>query len=95
LQKTVTDITEWTARDGKVYQSALFDCYDNMCLGLPLRDTMHAELCIDTYKQASKNYNLQGVIAHSDRGSQYTSEIFRNAIAKLGVIQSMNSAAGP
>jgi transposase InsO family protein len=37
-EKVVTDITEWTACDGKVYQSCIFDCYDNMCLAVSLRD---------------------------------------------------------
>ena len=38
--------------------------------------------------------DLRGCIIHSDRGSQYTSEIYRNAISKYGIIQSMNSAGG-
>lgn len=93
-QKTVTDITEWTARDGKLYQSSIFDCYDNMCLGISLADNMRAELCVETYRQAAGRYDLQGAISHSDRGSQYTSEAFRRTLAKLGMIQSMNGAAG-
>ena len=93
-QKLVTDITEWTACDGKVYLSAIFDCYDNMCLGVSLADNMRAELCVETCQQAAGRYDLSGAIIHSDRGSQYTSEIFRQTLASLGFIQSMNSAAG-
>jgi transposase InsO family protein len=93
-QKTVTDITEWTACDGKVYQSGVFDCFDNACLGLSLADNMRAELCIETYLQAAGRYDLRGAVSHSDRGSQYTSEEFRRALADLGIVQSMNSAAG-
>jgi transposase InsO family protein len=93
-QKTVTDITEWTACDGKVYQSSVFDCYDNTCLGLSLADNMRAELCVETLIQAAGLYDLKGAISHSDRGSQYTSEEFRQTLAKLGMIQSMNGAAG-
>lgn len=83
-EKVVTDITEWTACDGKVYLSGLFDCYDNM----------RTELCIQTYSQATENYDLRGAISHSDRGSQYTSEAFRQTLTSMGIIQSMNSAAG-
>jgi transposase InsO family protein len=93
-QKTVTDITEWTACDGKVYQSGVFDCFDNTCLGLSLSDNMRKELCIETFLQAAGRYNLRGAVSHSDRGSQYTSEEFRLTLGKLGVIQSMNGAAG-
>lgn len=93
-QKTVTDITEWTACDGKVYQSGIFDCYDNMCLGISLADNMRTELCIETFRQAAGKHNLQGATSHSDRGSQYTSDAFRRTLATLGITQSMNSAAG-
>ena len=37
---------------------------------------------------------LRGAILHSDRGTQYTSELYRNAINKYGILQSMNSAGG-
>ena len=93
-KKTVTDITEWTACDGKIYQSSVFDCYDNMCLGIALADNMRTELCVETYRQAAGRYNLQGAITHSDRGSQYTSDEFRRTLAELGIVQSMNAAAG-
>lgn len=93
-QKTVTDITEWTACDGKVYQSAVFDCFDNTCLGLSLGDNMRAELCVETLIQAAGRYDLRGAVSHSDRGSQYTSEEFRRTLVELDMIQSMNSAAG-
>jgi len=33
-KKLVTDITEYQAKDGKVYTSGIFDCYDNACLGI-------------------------------------------------------------
>lgn len=92
--KTVTDITEWTACDGKVYQSGVFDCFDNTCLGLSLSDNMRTELCTETFIQAANHYDLRGAICHSDRGSQYTSDEFRLVIQKLGIIQSMNGAAG-
>jgi transposase InsO family protein len=37
---------------------------------------------------------MRGTISHSDRGSQYTSYEFRKTIEEIGIIQSMNSAAG-
>lgn len=38
--------------------------------------------------------DLKGAIIHSDRGSQYTSQIYRDSIVKYNVIQSMNSDGG-
>ena len=40
------------------------------------------------------NPAMRGAILHSDRGSQYTSALFRENLDKFGIIQSMNSAAG-
>ena len=37
---------------------------------------------------------LRGAVIHSDRGTQYTSETYRRAVAKYGIVQSMNSAGG-
>jgi transposase InsO family protein len=93
-QKTVTDITEWTAYDGKVYQSGVFDCFDSTCLRLFLSDNMRVELCVETFIQAAGRYDLRGAVSHSDRGSQYTSDEFRQTLKKLEITQSMNSAAG-
>lgn len=45
LKKCVTDITEIKARDGKLYVSAIFDCFDSAVLGLAMDTNMKAELC--------------------------------------------------
>jgi len=57
-------------------------------------DNMRAELVIATFEQASTMYDLRGAISHSDRGSQYTSQDFRDRLDEFGITQSMNSAAG-
>ena len=93
-KKAVTDITEFAGCDGKVYTSAIFDCFDNTCLGLAMDDNMRDDLVIATFEQASIRYDLRGAISHSDRGRQYTSNDFRDKLAELGITQSMNSAAG-
>ena len=93
-EKTVSDITEFAARDGKLYVSGVFDCFDNVCLGLTIEEHMQKDLVISTFQQAVLHYNLNGAISHSDRGSQYTSSDFRSLLGNLGIIQSMNSSAG-
>ena len=95
LEKCVTDITEIKAKDGKLYVSAIFDCYDLAVLGLAMDTNMRATLCEQTLDNAYKAYPmLRGAILHSDRGTQYTSELYRKAINKYGILQSMNSAGG-
>lgn len=95
LKKAVTDITEIKCKDGKLYVSALFDCYDLAVLGLTMDTNMRAPLCTRTLDNAIKAYPaLRGAIVHSDRGSQYTSAEYRKYIAKYHLMQSMNSDGG-
>ncbi len=92
--KVVTDITEVKCKDGKLYVSAVFDCFDNACIGLSIGDNMETPLVIQSYAMATKYCHLSGCISHSDRGSQYTSQLFRDYLGASGIIQSMNSASG-
>ena len=95
LQKCVTDITEIKASDGKLYVSAIFDCFDVGVLGLAMERNMKADLCVHTLENALTAYpSLKGAIIHSDRGTQYTSEVYRKALRDNYIRQSMNSAGG-
>ena len=95
LEKCVTDITEIKCSDGKLYTSAIFDCFDVAVLGLAMDTNMKAPLCVQTLKNAYNAYpGLRGAIIHSDRGVQYTSSEYRAAIKLYGINQSMNSDGG-
>ena len=95
MKKAVTDISEVKSKDGKLYVSVIFDRFDLMPLGIAIEDNMRASLCCHTLENANKSYSeIKGCIIHSDRGSQYTSEEYRAAVKKYGIIQSMNSAGG-
>ena len=95
LIKCVTDIAEIKAKNGKLYVSAIFDCFDLSVLGLSMETTMKAELCVHTLNHALTSYpSLKGAVIHSDRGSQYTSDEYRRAIKQYGIRQSMNSTGG-
>lgn len=88
-------MTEIKASDGKFYVSTIFDCYDLAVLGLCMDTNMKAALCEQTLDNAVKAYPmLRGAILPSDRGTQYTSELYRKAISKYSIRQSMNSAGG-
>ena len=60
LEKCVTDITEIPTKDGKLYVSAIFDCYDLGVLGLSMSDNMKTELCISTIENTVKSSPLSG-----------------------------------
>ena len=88
-QKLLTDVTQTQCADGTLYISPILDCFNGEILSLQMRDNMRKELCIDTV-EAIKRYPLRGSILHSDRGSQYTSEAFREALEKQGIRQSLS-----
>lgn len=69
LSKCVTDITEIKGSDGKLYVSAMFDCFDSSVIGLAMDTNMKTPLCVQTLENAAKAYpDLRGAILHSDRG---------------------------
>lgn len=91
-QKLISDITQLPTKDGTLYISGVFDCYDNQCIGLSMADNMRTELIIESLSMAAKNEEIKGAIFHSDRGSQYTSSDFRSYTKKAGLVQSMSFA---
>lgn len=88
MTKLLTDITEVQCSDGKLYVSPVLDCYNGEIVALEMRENMKKELCIDTIKQLGNRVN--NAILHSDRGSQYTSEAFREELKKRGIKQSLS-----
>jgi transposase InsO family protein len=92
LRKLLSDITEIQCFDGKLYVSAVLDCYNGEILSVAMDDNMKKELCVRTVEELRSLYGkkLKGAIFHSDRGSQYTSEAFKNALGKAGLIQSLS-----
>ena len=89
--KWLTDITEIGCKDGKLYLSAILDCYDGKIVGFDMDDNMRAELCVRAFEKACKSHGARDMILHSDRGSQFTSTLFRQALNKFGANQSMSS----
>ncbi len=93
--KCITDITEIKAKNIKLYVSGIFDCYDASVLGLAMDTHRKASLCVRTLQNARLRYpELKDDIIHSDRGAQYTSNEYRQAICLCEIKQSMNGDGG-
>ena len=92
LRKLLSDITEIQCYDGKLYVSAVLDCFNGEILSVAMDSNMKKELCIRTVKELEMQYGkkLRGAIFHSDRGSQYTSEAFRSTLREAGLVQSLS-----
>ena len=89
-EKWLTDITEVPCSNAKLYLAALLDCYAGDIVGFHMDTNRQAELCCKAFENACKKTGAHGMILHSDRGSQYTSGIFRKTLKKHGAIQSMS-----
>lgn len=90
FSKILTDITVIQCKDSKLYISPTLDCYSGEILSLCMDSNMRKELVIKTVEAAAKKFPLRGAILHSDRGSQYTSDDFRNTLKKLDLAQSLS-----
>ena len=91
LRKLPTDITQMLCKDGKLYVSPLFDCYNGEIISLAMDTNMKKELCIKTITEAYKNFDIpSGAIIHSDSGSQYTSGEYKKTLGQLHAVQSMS-----
>lgn len=88
--KWLSDITEMKCADGKLYLAAVFDCFDGAIVGMSMASHKRAELCSAALLSAIGRYGKRnGLIFHSDRGSQYTSREFRQELKRHKLEQSM------
>ena len=69
-EKWLTDITEIPCKDGKLYLAAILDCYDGTIRGFKMADNMQADLCVEAFQRACRDDGADGMVLHSDRGSQ-------------------------
>ena len=92
LRKLLSDITEIQCCDGKLYLSAVLDCYNGEILSVAMDSNMKNELCTRTVAELGLQYGkkIRGAVFHSDRGSQYTSEAFKTALREAGLVQSLS-----
>lgn len=92
-QVYVGDITYLPCKGGRnMYLATVIDVYSRKLVGLALADHMRTSLVIDALNHAWKvRGSLEGAIFHSDHGSVYTSQAFRDYCVSLGVVQSMGA----
>jgi len=87
----VGDITYiWTA-EGWLYLATIMDLYSRKIIGWSLRERLTKELVIGALNMALKQRNISpDLLLHSDRGSQYASELYQLTLLKHGIICSMS-----
>ena len=90
-EKYVGDITYIPTSQGWLYLATVIDLYSRKIVGWSMDDTMKVSLVNDALKMALSNRNpQQGLIWHTDRGSQYASYEHRDLLKQYGIVQSMS-----
>ena len=97
-EKWLTDVTEFKWYDEnkdkhKVYLSAIMDLCDRVIVSYVLRDSNDNKLVFDTFDLAVERNPDAKPIFHSDRGFQYTNNVFHQKLVDQGMVQSMSRVA--
>jgi transposase InsO family protein len=87
----VADITYVPTREGWLYLAVVEDLYSRRVVGWSMDGRMESRLVVDALEMAVKRrLPGEGLVAHSDRGSQYASDHYQRLLGKHGITCSMS-----
>lgn len=90
-QVWLADITYIATQEGWLYLAAVEDLCSRMVVGWSMSTSMESRLVVDAMSMAiERRFPDEGLIAHSDRGSQYASEHYQKILANRGIECSMS-----
>jgi putative transposase len=90
-QSWCADITYIPTREGWLYLAVVEDLFSRMIVGWSMDQTMESRLVVDALEMAiARRRPGVGLLAHSDRGSQYASEHYQRLLAEEGITCSMS-----
>jgi len=88
------DITYIPTADGWLYLAVVEDLFSRRIVGWSMDETMTSRLVVDALDMAvRRRVPEEGLLAHSDRGSQYASEHYQRLLGKHGITCSMSGVA--
>jgi putative transposase len=89
----VTDLTFVPTWAGAAYVCFIVDAYSRMIVGWRVAANMGTEMVLDALEMArwSRGTRLEGLVAHSDAGSQFTSIRYGERLAEIGAVPSIGS----
>ena len=88
-QLWLTDLTEHPTSEGKLYLCAIKDVYSNRIVGYSIDSRRSANLAVSALRNAVGNRNPVATVIHSDRGSQFRSNLFVSELKRQGLTGSM------
>lgn len=87
----LTDITEHRTFEGKVYCAVVLDAFSRRVVGWSIDSSQTAALVVNALEMAIENRKAEGVVIHSDHGTQFTSWAFTRRALDSGLVPSMGS----
>jgi len=91
-RKWVTDITYLATATGWVYLAVVVDLFSRKVVGWSISTSLATELVSDALRSAIERRRPEGkgLLHHSDRGCQYTSDAYQRTLRSLGITCSMS-----
>jgi putative transposase len=95
----VADVTYIPTREGWLYLAVVEDLFSRKVVGWSMDQTMTSRLVVDALEMAlarrllplkGSSSSAPGLVAHSDRGSQYASEHYQRRLAEERIACSMS-----
>jgi putative transposase len=82
----LADITSIGTQEGWLYLAAVEDLCSRMVVGWSMATSLESRLVVDALAMAvERRFPDEGLVAHSDRGSQYASEHYQSILAEHGI----------
>jgi putative transposase len=91
-RKWVTDITYLRVTGGWVYLAVVLDLFSRKVVGWSLSDSLATPLVSEALRRAveSRRPDTRRLLHHSDRGCQYTSDEYQQALQTMNITCSMS-----
>lgn len=97
-QVWASDITYIQLDTGFAYLASILDIFTRKCIGWNMSRNMKTDLVIEALDMAIDmrwNSNIKGLIHHSDRGVQYTSNEYTDRLKDMNIQISMSRKGNP
>ena len=90
-EKWVSDITFIPTREGYLYLATVLDLYSRAIVGWAMSERINGQLVLDALDMAITHRGKpKEVLVHSDQGSQYTADAYREKLNDHSMVRSMS-----
>lgn len=93
----VSDFTYVATWSGMAYVAVVIDVFSRRIVGWRVASSMKSALVMDALEHAiwARDERLEGLVVHTDAGSQFTSIRFTERLAEIGAAPSIGSVGDP